>query len=98
MTQLINNIDPASPFDAIRHTRPDGSEYWSARGLQRLMGYVRWEDFYKITRRAMTSAANSGTTRGFSEITEKGTSGRPRVDVELSRYAAARTRILPRRC
>lgn len=27
-----------SPFDAIKQIRPDGSEYWSARDMQTLMG------------------------------------------------------------
>lgn len=28
-----------SPFDSIRKTRKDGSEYWSARDLMPLLGY-----------------------------------------------------------
>ncbi|WP_305781247.1 hypothetical protein [Nocardia nova] len=77
-----------SPFDAIRRVRPDGSEYWSARELMPLMGYARWEDFMKITRRAEASARNSGQG-GFSEIAEKSAeAGRPRIDFHLARFAA----------
>ena len=50
----------ATPFDQVKRVREDGTEYWSARDLMPLMGYVRWEDFYNITRRAEASAKNSG--------------------------------------
>ncbi|ATN90850.1 antirepressor [Gordonia phage Lysidious] len=77
-----------SPFDAIRRVSDAGREYWSARDLQPLMGYSRWEDFAKIIRRAESSASNSGHTGGFSVITEEGTGGRPRINYQLSRFAA----------
>lgn len=38
-------LPAASPFDAIRQTRPDGSEFWSARTLMPLLGYRKWERF-----------------------------------------------------
>jgi len=62
--------DGVTPFDQIKRVREDGTEYWSARDLMPLMGYARWEDFYKITLRAQASAKNSGQG-GFSVITEK---------------------------
>lgn len=72
--------DGVTPFDQIKRAREDGTEYWSARDLMPLMGYARWEDFYKITRRAEASAKNSGQG-GFSVITEKAPEGgRPRED------------------
>lgn len=82
------NGSTTSPFDAIKRTTSDGQEYWSARDLMPLMGYARWEDFLKITRRAEASARNSGQG-GFSAITEKlSDGGRPRTDFHLSRFAA----------
>lgn len=84
--------DPTvSPFDALRKTRTDGSEYWSARDLQDVTEYARWEDFAKIIERARASAKNSGddVERSFAAITEKPAGGgRPRTDVELSRFGA----------
>ena len=80
--------DGVTPFDQIKRAREDGTEYWSARDLMPLMGYARWEDFYKITRRAEASAKNSGQG-GFSVITEKAPEGgRPRTDFHLNRLAA----------
>lgn len=85
---VAHSPDTASPFDDIKRTREDGSEFWSARDLMPLMGYSRWEDFLKITRRAEASAKNSGQG-GFSEITEKlSDGGRPRIDFRLTRFAA----------
>ncbi|GAB3622553.1 DNA damage-inducible protein D [Mariniluteicoccus endophyticus] len=77
-----------SPFDAIRRA-DDAGEFWMARDLQPLMGYARWEDFAKVTRRAHVSATNSGASEGFSEITEElRGGGRPRQNYRLSRFAA----------
>lgn len=88
MNDITQHRQYESPFDSIRRQTPEGCEFWSARDLQPLMGYARWEDFAKVVRRAMASAANSGSDEGFSEITEEGTGGRPRLNFELSRFAA----------
>ena len=48
----------ASPFDQIRRTRPDGSEYWSARDLMPLLGYDKWERFESSIERAIVSMNN----------------------------------------
>ncbi len=50
----------ASPFDAIRRTTADGSEYWSARELYKLLGYSRWEKFQKSLIEAQVACKNSG--------------------------------------
>lgn len=92
-----NTISPASdgndearPFDRIRREDAAG-EWWSARDLQPLMGYLRWEDFSQtVIDRAIRSAENTGTysDQAFSAFTEKGTGGRGRQDYRLSRQAA----------
>lgn len=41
-----------SPFDHLRRTRPDGSEFWSARELMPLLGYVKWERFAETVEQA----------------------------------------------
>ena len=82
--------DGASPFDRIRREDADG-EWWSARDLQPLMGYARWDDFSNtVIDRAIRSAENTGTysDQAFSAFTEKGTGGRGRNDYRLSRQAA----------
>ncbi|GII89475.1 hypothetical protein Ssi03_74650 [Sphaerisporangium siamense] len=79
----------ASPFDALRHEDQNG-EYWTARELQVVMGYEKWEHFQDVIERAIRSAENTGTysEQPFSRIREKGTGGAPRIDYRLSRHAA----------
>ncbi|MHC9685641.1 phage antirepressor KilAC domain-containing protein [Corynebacterium diphtheriae] len=82
--------EPPSPFDAIKNTNPEtGTEFWSARDLMPLMGYPRWNEFKVPLERAMKSAAVQGNDveslfRGSAEKT----SGRPREDFHLTRFAA----------
>ncbi len=89
MTTQLNPIEAmASPFDSIRRTRADGSEYWSARDLQPLLGYDKWERFEDSIDRAQVAARNSGEG-GFSRLREElPNGGRPRTDFHLSRFAA----------
>lgn len=49
-----------SPFDAIRRTRADGTEFWSARDLQDVMEYTRWGSFKIPLDRAIQAAENQG--------------------------------------
>lgn len=81
----------ASPFDRIKQTRLDGTEFWSARRLQGLMGYSEWKNLAPALARAMQSASNTGVDvelhfAGSRKTPEGG--GRPREDYELSREAA----------
>src|SRR5690625_2664513 len=80
----------ASPFDAIKNTRAeDGSEFWSARDLQPLMGYAAWRNFEVPIDRAMTSALNEGidVNSNFAR-SRKITATKPQDDYLLSRFAA----------
>ena len=77
-----------SPFDALEGT--DGR--WSARGLQVLMGYARWNEMKNPLQRAMSTARNQGYAvedlfrRSTDNPSEQG--GRPREDYHLTRMAA----------
>ncbi|WP_410633310.1 hypothetical protein [Amycolatopsis sp. cmx-4-83] len=80
-----------SPFDRIKQTRQDGSEFWSARSLQVLMGYSEWRNLAPAIARAQQSASNTGldVSREFVGSREPiRTGGKPREDFELSRHAA----------
>lgn len=87
----MNSIEPTSPespFDGLMGE--DGR--WSARDLQGLMGYSRWENMSPAIERAKVSAKNQGMVveehfLGSQENpSEQG--GRPRKDYRLSRMAA----------
>lgn len=86
--------DSRSPFDAIKQTRPDGSEFWSARAIQTLMGYVKWQRFEDAIARAKVSTDNCGRDADAEfvqvvQLTDAGNLGvQERKDYELSRYAA----------
>lgn len=90
MANTTVSTGAASPFDAIRRTRPDGSEYWSARELMPLLGYDSWRRFADSIDRAKTTAANQGQDahRLFAGAVKKSEGGRPAEDVVLSRFAA----------
>ena len=80
-------------FEDIKRTRPDGTEYWAARELAPVLDYAKWENFYKVIKRAMIACENSGrsTLECFPEVRK--TSPMPNggvkdiLDYELSRYA-----------
>lgn len=80
----------ASPFDAIRQTREDGTAFWSARDLMPLLGYSRWDHFETPLRRAMQSAIAQGhdTEKHFPGSRKVAASGPASADVDLSRFAA----------
>ena len=84
----LTRYDGQSPFDQIKHTRPDGSEHWSARELQPLMGYKSWRNFGTPLERAMKSAQAQGVNleSNFAR-SRKITSTKPQEDYELSRFA-----------
>ena len=80
-------------FEDIKRIRPDGSEYWAARELAPVLDYAKWENVYKVIKRAMIACENSGrsTLECFPEVRK--TSPMPNggvkdiLDYELSRYA-----------
>lgn len=86
-----NGGDDGSPFDALRREDDYGQEYWSARELQPVMGYDKWENFLRVVERAIRSAENTGTysDQSFSRKQESfGARGPSRLDYHLSRQAA----------
>jgi DNA-damage-inducible protein D len=80
-----------SPFDRIKQTRPDGSEFWSLRKMQGLMGYARWENLSPVIARAMQAASNTGmdvTSEFLRSQDSPAGGGRPREDFQVTRQAA----------
>ncbi len=79
-------------FEEIKQERA-GVEYWSARALQGLLGYTKWENFEKVIQRAEEATKNSGydINNHFLEVgrmieTGKGAQ-REVLDYNLTRYA-----------
>lgn len=84
---LIDDIKPESPFDSMKQTRADGSEFWSARDLMGTLGYPTWQHFTPAIERAALSAANQGQEGLFTVNLEKSDGGRPRENYYLARFA-----------
>ncbi len=85
--------DHVSPFEAIRKENEDGSEYWSARELYKLLGYSRWEKFQYALEQAQKACENSGyaVSDHFHlqvQMMKTGKGAKRAVeDYQLSRYA-----------
>lgn len=90
----IQPINGDSPFDAARQLRADGSEFWSARTLCKIVNYETWRNFAAAIDRAKIAAGNSGSDSSveFVQVTQLVDAGnlgtREREDYELSRYGA----------
>lgn len=93
MTDIQPFSSGASPFDAIRRVRPDGSEYWSARELMPLLGYEQWRRFDEAIDRAVASCRNASVYAGdhFLQVVQRVGAGnlgdQGRNDYSLSRFA-----------
>jgi len=91
--ELATSQPQGSPFDAIRHVRDDGSEFWSARELMPKLGYDSWRRFNGSIDRAKDACTNAGNSAldHFAGAVKVGTTTGVAVnyaqDVELSRYA-----------
>lgn len=84
---LIGAFEAAAQFD------DDGHEYWSARDLQLLLEYDRWENFESAIKRAKTACGSVGQVvddhfREATKMVELGSNAaREVLDLHLSRYA-----------
>ena len=80
-------------FEQIKKTKDDGTEYWSARELSKVLQYKKWENFAKVIDRAKLACKNSGfdIADHFPEVRKMVEIGsntvRELLDYNLSRYA-----------
>ncbi|MBO0917549.1 phage antirepressor KilAC domain-containing protein [Streptomyces laculatispora] len=83
-----------SPFDGIMLLDHNGEERWSARDLQILMGYERWERFDDVVVRAKETISAAGLDpldhfRGAAKTIAGGRWGKQSVvDYRLTRFGA----------
>lgn len=57
-TQLIHQLTANS--EDLSHQTNDGVEFWSARDLQHLLGYDKWDNFKNIISKVKTACEISG--------------------------------------
>lgn len=93
MTDNDNIIPPLQSFEALKKTNEHGAEYWSARDLQVLLGYSKWQTFESAIGRAMQSCEASGNIKenhfaGASKMVTLGSGAKRQTeDFHLSRFA-----------
>ena len=83
----------ASFEQLVQTEQESGTEFWLARDLQPLLGYLRWENFAKVIEKAKNACQNSGyeVTDHFLDVRKMVEIGsgteRPIEDIALTRYA-----------
>jgi DNA-damage-inducible protein D len=83
-----------SPFDRFMLLDHHGQERWSARDMQVLCGYSKWQEFEKVINKAQLGVSNSGLNphdhfTGARKVISGGRWGRQEVnDFRLTRFAA----------
>ena len=91
MTDISKYSD--STFESIKHVNEYGQEYWSARELQEVLEYSKWENFSNAIDRAIEACKNSGNRvdEHFADVRKTiempKTATKEIQDYELSRYA-----------
>lgn len=84
--------DSQSPFDVIKNISLEtGAEEWSARELQPLLGYGKWERFHSRIKEAIRAAEIAGVPNQFPATGKMVNTGsgaqREVLDYNLTRYA-----------
>ncbi len=80
-------------LDEIKHRDSKGFDYWHARDLQKLLGYVEWRKFKDAIERAKMACESSGgiSRHHFGDIAKMvalGSTAKRKIDdVVLTRYA-----------
>lgn len=80
-------------FENIKKRDEEGQEYWTARDLYRVLGYVEYGKFLPVARKAWYNCKNSGINPNdhfapFSDMITLGKGAERKVDnIKLSRYA-----------
>ena len=80
-------------YEQIKNIKEDGTEFWYARELSKVLQYIEWRNFIKVINKAKIACVNSGRNilDHFVEVNKMVQIGsnteRELLDYELSRYA-----------
>jgi len=56
--QIIHSL--TNNFESFSHKTEEGIEFWLARDLQQLLGYIKWDNFKNVLFKARTACETSG--------------------------------------
>jgi DNA-damage-inducible protein D len=94
MENLVDKRTPTNPsFESLKKLNQNGIEYWSARDLQPLLGYAKWQRFENALKKAIKSCKMSGNNpdhhfTGSGKQIEFGKGALQTIeDYNLSRFA-----------
>lgn len=91
MSELKTNVQ--LPFDRIKQIDEKGNEFWSARDLQGVLEYTKWDNFKKVVGKAMLACKQAGNSISFhfpdvGKNVDLGMGKSKEIhDFKLSRYA-----------
>ncbi len=78
-------------FESHANKTNDGTDFWLARDLQKLLGYSKWDNFKNAISKAKESCKNAGFSVAeeflAAPLKTLDLGGRPARDYILSRYA-----------
>ena len=91
----MSDLTPGNmtPFESIRRTDETGNEFWSARDMAKILGYVDYRNFASVIEKAKIACESSGQTMKYhfvdtNDMITIGKTAKREVDtVFLSRYA-----------
>src|ERR1035437_9223838 len=85
LTQIQQNLESIKRVTQDK----DPMEFWSARDLMPMLGYVKWQKFIEAIERAKIACktSNQPVDNHFLPAPVKSSGGRPKEDVFLTRYA-----------
>jgi hypothetical protein len=94
IVSISTESSQSSPFDSIRRYDEKGNEYWLARELQKILGYIQWRRFEDAIDRARVSISNQGMditihVANAGKLDALATLANPKIseDYKLSRHA-----------
>lgn len=91
----INSIEiDKSPFDAIRRFDSQGTEWWSARDLQKMLGYTKWQMFECSIEQGLENLESAvGDVSSHALLLEITLKHQKAKDYKLSRMACYHTAL-----
>ena len=87
------NKTPEPTFEDLKKTNQRGQDYWSARQMQGILDYAKWDKFLLVIEKAKEACVNSGqkVSDHFLQVGKMvgiGSGAQREIDdIQLSRYA-----------